>query len=82
MARPRGDRNGARLSFCAHCRQINPAKYEQLAASLVHKHKVDGHTMLLIDAPAVDIVQARCSCPGDSARQHYLQWDIAGGAAR
>lgn len=68
--------------FTPRAEQLNPAKYEQLAASLVHKHKVGGHAMLLIDAPASDIVQARCACKGASVWQHYLDWDIAGGAAR
>jgi hypothetical protein len=69
--------------FTPPAEQRSPAKYEQMAASLVHKHKAGGHTMLLIDAPAVDIVKARCACSAaSSARQHYLQWDIPGGAAR
>jgi hypothetical protein len=42
--------------------QDNPAKYEKLAARLVHSHKVDGHQMLLITTPAVDLVLAHCSC--------------------
>jgi hypothetical protein len=63
--------------------QDNPAKYEKLAAKLVHSHKVDGHPMLLITTPAVDLVLAHCSCStGNSMRQHYLSADIAGGAAR
>ena len=58
--------------------QAQPARYERLAAGLVH-----AYGMLLIDAPAVDIVQARCTCAsGPSQRRHYLAWDIAGGAAR
>jgi hypothetical protein len=69
-------------NFTPHVEQVNPAKYEQLAAALVHRHKAGGHAMLLIDAPASDIVQARCSCTGASVWQHYLDWNIAGGAAR
>lgn len=68
--------------FTPQAEQVDPAKYERLAAILVHKHKVGGRAMLLIDAPASDIVQARCGCKGASVWQHYLDWDIAGGAAR
>lgn len=58
--------------------QSNPAKYEQLTAALVH-----AHNMLLITAPAVDIVQAQCTCASAaSQRSHYLSLSIAGGAAR
>lgn len=62
--------------------QVSPARYEQAAAALVHHHRVDGHRMLFITAPAVDIVKARCTCSSDAARKQYLDWDIAGGAAR
>jgi hypothetical protein len=63
--------------------QDSPAKYEQLAAQLAHSHSVDGNRMLFITAPAVDLVRARCACStGSSARQQYLDWDFAGGAAR
>jgi hypothetical protein len=68
--------------FTPHQEQLDPAKYEQLAAALVHTHRVAGHKMLLIDAPAVDIVAARCGCSGASARRYYLRSDIVGGAAR
>jgi hypothetical protein len=58
--------------------QSNPAKYEQLTAALVHAHQ-----MLLITAPAVDIVEAQCACSTAAAqRQHYLSLNIAAGAAR
>jgi hypothetical protein len=63
--------------------QKSPATYEKLSAQLVHGHTVDGRKMLFITAPAVDLVRARCTCSsGSSARQQYLTWDIAGGAAR
>jgi hypothetical protein len=70
-------------TFTPLAEQRSPATYERMAANLVHSRMVAGHPMLLIDAPAVDIVRARCGCSsGASARQHYLTWDIAGGAAR
>lgn len=63
--------------------QDDPAKFERLAAELVHSHKVDGHPMLLIAAPAVDIVLARCNCSSASSMRHqYLSSDIVGAAAR
>ena len=65
-------------SFTPAAEQTNPAKYERLTAALVH-----AHNMLLITAPAVDIVKARCTCSTAAAqRSHYLSLNIAAGAAR
>ena len=60
-----------------------PAECRRCKAVLEGAEPAAGLWAQVIDVLlAVDIVQARYSCPGDSARQHYLQRDIAGGAAR
>jgi hypothetical protein len=69
--------------------RAQPTKYEGMAERLVHGVKLsNGHRMTFIATPATDLATYICgvrnlTCKGSaSIRQHYIQFGIAGGAAR
>jgi hypothetical protein len=63
-------------SFTPAAEQRNPARYEELAASLVHAHH-----LLFISTPAVDLTDVLA--PGDSDHyEAYLRLGLAASAAR